>query len=94
MQAILWPIVSWLLREIIIKFSVLTAIFALVAFLIPKAIAIITPAIGTAGLSAAFAGLPAGVWYFLDAFNLGYGLPLMIAAYVARFTLRRLPVIG
>jgi hypothetical protein len=31
---------------------------------------------------------------FLDFFALGYGVPLMISAYVTRFLIRRLPVIG
>jgi hypothetical protein len=39
-------------------------------------------------------GLNAGVWWVLDLFNLSYGVPLLISAYVARFLIRRLPVIG
>lgn len=94
MQAILWPIVSWLLREVVIKFGVMTALFAVVAFLIPKAINLVTPWIGVNGLSGAFAGLGPGVWFFLDFFQIGTGVPLLISAFVTRFLIRRLPVIG
>ncbi len=94
MQAILWPIVSWIFREIVVKFLVFTALFALLVFLVPKAIAIVSPWVSTAGLSSAFAGLGSGVWFFLDFFQLAYGVPLMLSAWVARFLIRRLPVIG
>lgn len=94
MQAILWPIVSWLLREIIVKFVVFTAVFALVAFLVPKAVEFLAPWLNTAGLAEAFAGLGSGVWFFLDFFQIGFGVPLLISAWVTRFLIRRLPVIG
>lgn len=94
MQALLWPIVTWIFREVVIKFAVFTALFVVLAFLIPKAIGLVSPWIGTSGLTSAFAGLGSGVWYFLDFFQLGYGVPLLISAAVTRFLIRRLPVIG
>lgn len=94
MQALFWPIVSWLLREVIVKFIVFTAVFALVAFLVPKAAELLAPWISTAGLEGAFAGLSPGVWFFLDFFRITFGVPMVISAYVTRFLIRRLPVIG
>lgn len=94
MAAILWPIVAWLLREVVVKFVVFSAVFALVAFLVPYAVSHLSGFIGTAGLTGAFASIPSGVWYFLDFFRLDYGLPLCISAIVSRFLIRRLPVIG
>lgn len=94
MQALLWPIVSWLLREVVLKFAVLTSVFLLVAFFVPYAVSLLAPLIGVNGLSSAFGQVSPGVWFFLDFFNLGYGLPLVISAYIARFLIRRLPVIG
>lgn len=88
------PVISFLFREVAVKFLVFTAVFALVAFLVPKAVGYLAPFIGTAALTSAFGGLGSGVWYFLDFFNLGFGVPLLISAYVARFLIRRLPVIG
>lgn len=88
------PLLSFLLRDVVVKFVVFSAIFGLVGFLIPKAIQYLGPWLGTASLTNAFAGLPAGVWFFLDFFQLGFGVPLLISAYVARFLIRRLPVIG
>lgn len=94
MQAILWPIISWLLREVIVKFVVFSAIFALVAFLVPYAIGYLGDFISPGGFTGAFSGLSSGLWWFLDLFRVDYGLPLAISAYIARFLIRRLPVIG
>lgn len=88
------PVVSFLLREVIVKFVIFSAVFALVAFLVPIAVGYLAPHIGIGSLTSAFTGLGAGVWFFVDFLNLGYGLPLVISAAVARFLIRRLPVIG
>lgn len=94
MLAILWPAVSFFLRTVVVKFIVLTGVFAVMALAIPAAINLIAPHIGTAGLTSSFGGLDSGVWWVLDAFSFGYGLPLIISAFIARFLIRRLPVIG
>jgi hypothetical protein len=91
---LLAPLIGWIFREVVIKFMVLSAVFAIVAVLVPVAISLIGPFVNTATLSNAFAGLPAGIWFFLDFFNLGFGLPLLISAWITRFLIRRLPVIG
>lgn len=88
------PVLTFLLRDVVVKFVVFTAIFAVVAFLVPIAVGFLSPYIGTSALTSAFGALGPGVWYFLDFFNLSYGLPLLISAFVARFLIRRLPVIG
>lgn len=94
MLAILWPMVSWIFRGVVVKFVVLTAIFAVMAILIPYAITLIGPYLGVTSLTNAFGGVDSGVWYFLDIFALDYGIPLLIAAGVTRFLIRRLPIIG
>jgi hypothetical protein len=94
MQAILWPIISWLLREVIVKFVVFSAVVALVGLVAPVAVEYLGDFIHTAWLEAAFAGLPPGVWYWLDFFRVDFGVPVLISAAVAGFLIRRLPVIG
>lgn len=88
------PIVGFLVREVVVKFFIFTAVFALVAFLVPKAVGYLQPFLGLASLSSAFSGLSSGIWFFLDFFNLAFGVPLLISAFVSRFLIRRLPVIG
>lgn len=91
---LLAPLVTWIFRDVVVKFLVFVAVFALVAFLVPKAIAYLGNFINPGGLTSAFGAISPGVWYFLDFFQLGYGVPLLISAWVARFLIRRLPVIG
>lgn len=97
MQAILAifaPMMSWMFRAVVIKFVVLTGVFAVLAIVIPKAVGLIAPFLGVTSLNSAFGGIDSGAWYFLDFFALDYGLPLLISAAVARFLVRRLPIIG
>lgn len=42
----------------------------------------------------AWAGLSGTVGYWLEPFNLSYGITVISAAYGVRFIIRRLPVIG
>ena len=92
--AIFAPLVSWIFRTVVVKFVILTGVFAVMAIVVPKVIELIAPHIGTGSLNSAFSGLDSGVWYYLDFFALGYGVPLVISAYVSRFLIRRLPFVG
>ncbi len=92
--AFLVPIISWIFRAVVIKFVVLTGIFAFMAVVVPLAIGFLVPFVSGTSLTSAFSSLDAGTWFWLDFLSLGYGLPLVISAYIARFLIRRLPVIG
>ena len=94
MLALLAPFASWLLRAVVVKFVVLSGIVGAVVFLVPLAVGWLAPFLGVDSLNSAFAGLAPGAWYFLDLMRLDVGLPLVISAAVARFVIRRLPVIG
>lgn len=88
------PLVSWIFRGVVVKFVILTGIFAVMAIVIPAAISLVAPHLGVTSLNSAFGGLGSDVWFYLDFFALGYGIPLIISAAVARFLIRRLPIIG
>lgn len=94
MWALLAPLVTWLLRAVIIQFLVLSSVVALVVFLVPFAVDKLSAYIGTSALNSAFSNLPAGIWYFVDFFRLDFGIPWVLSAFIARFLIRRLPVIG
>lgn len=94
MQALIWSVLSWVLREVVIKFIIVASFLAVFAIFVPWAVEYLLPFIGVASLDAAFAFITPGVWYFLDFFDFGFGLPVLISAYVARFLIRRIPVIG
>lgn len=85
---------SWLLREVVLKFVIMAVLFAVVSELMPLVLGYVAPFIAPAGLTDVFRQIPPGVWFFWDAFRLDYGIPLMLSALVARFCIRRLPVVG
>jgi len=84
-------VLAWLLRTVLIKFVVFSALYMIVAELV-NVMASWLPS--GAGLTSAFAGISAGTWYFLDLFAFSTGLPLVISALLTRFVIRRIPVIG
>lgn len=42
----------------------------------------------------AFQGIPSSVLFFLGAFHVGPGVTMILGAYLLRFILRRIPIIG
>lgn len=91
---ILWTLLSWLLREVVLKFIIMGAVFVIVAELTPLVVQYLGNFLSTRDLTSAFSGIPAGVWFFLDFFALDVGVPLLITAHVSRFLIRRIPFIG
>jgi hypothetical protein len=75
---------DWALTEL---FSVVTAAFVtfLDAIPIPSWVA---------GAANQFSLLPPGVLYFAQALDFGTGLTIIVSAYVIRFGIRRIPLVG
>lgn len=85
---------SWLIRGSVVKIIIISAIFWLLSYLTPWLLSYLAPWLGVDSLTASFSSIPASVWFFLDFFALDVGIPLIISAYVTRFLIRRIPVIG
>lgn len=82
---------GFLVRSVLLKFGAFTILF----FITTGLMEVIAPMLPNASsLSSSFAGIPADVWFFLDLFNVSAGVPLVLSAYVTRFIIRRIPVIG
>lgn len=94
MQAILWPIITWIFREVLVKFIILGAVYLVVTLLLPMMLSILSPYLGVDVLTNAFAGLPPMTWYFLDIFRLDVGLPALLSLAVTLFVLRRVPFLN
>lgn len=84
-------VLAWAFRALVIKFVVFTALYLIVYELV-SVMASWLPS--GASLTSAFAGIGAGTWYFLDLFAVSVGVPLLLSAYLTRFIIRRIPVIG
>jgi Protein of unknown function (DUF2523) len=94
MQAILFKVFRWLIGASQVKFIGFTMLFAFMNYFIDTVTALLNDVISITGLTSAFSLLPPSIWYFLNLFNLTYGIPLIIGAYITRFLIRRIPVIG
>ncbi len=87
----LFSALGFLVRSIIVKFVVYFALF----FIVTEFVSLLVPMLpGAEALGDAFSAQAPGVWYFLDLFKIGYGVSVCISAFVTRFIIRRIPVIG
>jgi len=84
-------VLGFLIRSILVKFVVYFALF----FVVTEFISILSPLLPSGdALSSSLGGIPGAVWYFLDLFNVTAGIPILLSAWVMRFIIRRIPVIG
>lgn len=82
---------AFIFRSILVKFVVFFALW----FITTEFIAVLSPMLPNASaLSSSLGGIPSAVWYFLDLFNVSLGIPVVLSAFVTRFIIRRLPIIG
>ncbi|EKF7120721.1 DUF2523 domain-containing protein [Escherichia coli] len=84
-------VLSYLLRTVVIKFAVFSALFLVVKELM-GAITDLLPK--SSNLQSLFDALPDAAWYFLNLFQVPFGISLVVSALFTRFIIRRLPVIG
>lgn len=84
-------LLGWFVRGVLVKFVVMIALYWIVAELV----SVMTSWLPTSsGLTSAFGGISVATWYFLDIFAFSTGVPLLVSAFVTRFLIRRIPVIG
>ena len=84
---------GFFLRSVVAKFFLYFALY----FFVTEAVSLLQSAHlfpTAASLAGAFGAIGYDVWYFLDLFAFSYGAPLLVSAYVTRFIIRRLPIIG
>lgn len=84
-------VLGFVFRSLIVKFVVFFGLF----FITTEFMQIVDGLLpdGSA-FSSALGGIPAAVWYFLDLFNVSAGIPILVSAWVTRFIIRRIPIIG
>ena len=94
MPALFSGLLSFLASNIFGKALMVGLVFAVMAIVIPMAIALVSPFLDLSPLASAFSAMPSGFWYLAAFFRLDFGLSVCLSALVARFLIRRLPVIG
>lgn len=87
----LYSVLGWIVRSVLVKFVAFFALF----FITTEFVVLIVPMLpGATALQQAFSIQAPGIWYFLDLFKIGFGISACLSAYVTRFIIRRIPVIG
>lgn len=94
MLNLLYIVGAWLVREVVIKASVIAGLYWLMVYLMPVVWDYASGFVGAGSLTNLFNAVPDGVYWFLYALKFDVGIPLVISAYISRFLIRRLPVVG
>lgn len=76
-----------------IKFVLFSALALVLTPLMSLLMSLIEGA-GLNALSGLFSALPTDILFWLSVFRLDIGVPMLVAAYLTRFFIRRLPVVG
>lgn len=94
MRSLLSKLLGFVFKKAVVKFWALGLLYFIVLDFVPTLIlwtgadSLLNDVFGMLG------NIPSSVGYFLSAFNLGFGLKLVIGAYITRFLIRRIPIIG
>lgn len=86
-------LLTWIFRLSTIKF----VIFGALSLLLTPLMSLIMGLIDSSGLnniSALVSAIPEGIRFYMAIFKFDVGLPMLVAAYLTRFFIRRLPVVG
>lgn len=86
-------LLQFLLQGGIVKFVLFSGLYFVITVL-GGALKSKLSDLGLDGIGSMFSGLPSDVLFFMGVFRLEIGLPMIIAAYVLRFAIRRIPIIG
>jgi putative phage-related membrane protein len=85
---------GFVFKGIVAKFFVFFALFFITTEFIPVVIELFIPENLRVNFQTLFNNLPSDMWYFLELLKVPFGVTLFIYAMLARFIIRRIPVIG
>lgn len=86
-------LIGWVFRLSVIKFVVFGALALLLAPLMELLLGLVDTT-GLDGIPSLVSALPADLRFYLELFKFDVGLPIIIAAVLTKFFIRRLPVVG
>ena len=84
-------VLAFIVRSVLIKFVFFFALYFITSEFIPVLIGLLP---NSNALSGAFQNLSSSVAYFLNILMVPQGISMIFSAYVTRFMIRRIPVIG
>lgn len=93
MGGLLTAVVGWLVRTVLVKFVAFTVLYLIVSAFVSYVVGKLS-GVGPSALNSALSAWTPAMWYFADLTLFSQGIPAIISAYILRFAIRRLPVIG
>ncbi|MFA9489552.1 MULTISPECIES: DUF2523 family protein [unclassified Mannheimia] len=87
-------LLEFVFKGVVAKFFVFFALFYITTEFIPVVIDLFIPQNLKVNFQQLFNGLPNDMWYFLELLEIPFGISLYISAMLARFIIRRIPLIG
>ena len=87
-------ILSFIFTKTVPKFFFFAGLYYVVLEFTPVIISLIGGDAFVQNINSALSSLPSGVLYFMSLFKLGTGLEIVLSAYVVRFIIKRIPIIG
>ena len=93
MGALLSAVVSFLVQTVLVKFVSFTVLYLVVSAFIGYLMSHLS-GIGPSALNGALSAWTPDMWYFADLTLFSQGFPAVISAYILRFSIRRMPMIG
>lgn len=86
-------VLGWVFRASVLKFVAFGALALLLAPLMELLLGLIDET-GLDGIPSLVNALPEGIRFYLVLFQFPIGLPMLVAAALTRFFIRRLPIVG
>ena len=87
----LWTILGWVFRSVLVKFALYFGLFFVTTEFIQEIVSLLP---SSSALASAFASIPPGMWWMMDMMQFNTGVPMVVSAYLTRFIIRRIPIIG
>lgn len=87
-------LLSFIFRKAVPKFFMFTALFYIVLEFTPVLINWVAGSDVINSLAASLGSIPNDVGYFLQPFKIDLGLKMVCSAYITRFIIRRVPLMG
>lgn len=94
MKYILSKILGFVFKKGIAKFFLFFGLYFLVAGFLPIIFEFIGGSDVLRDLSSSLSNIPSGVAYFLAPFRMDFAFKVLVTAYITRFLVRRIPLMG
>ncbi|EJF5608179.1 DUF2523 domain-containing protein [Salmonella enterica] len=91
MTSVLYGVLGFLLRSVIVKFTVFFALYFIVQEFVPLILDMVNRQLP---LLALISSIPDSLKYFFNAFKVIDGINIILSAFATRFIIRRIPIIG